>query len=910
MMAGLRGVRPRGRGGRRAARRRGPAADARPRPPCACATASAMLTDGPFAETREQLGGYYLVDAADLDEAIALGGRRSPAPPAAPSRSARSWTTRRPRAEAPAAKTRRRAAERRPAIDLDRLFRRESGQAVALLARVARRPRPRRGGRPGRVRGRARALAARRRARATRRRGSSTVARRRAIDRIRRRAPLRAQRAARRGWRRSRRGRARGGRGGGSVSPIPDERLRLIFTCCHPALAPEARVALTLRAARRADHGRGRARVPGLRAGDGAAPRAREGEDPRRAASPTSVPRDADLPARLGSVLATLYLVFNEGYAATAGDALVRRELCAEAIRLGARAVRADARRARGARPARADAAARLAPRGARGRGGRLVLLADQDRARWDRAAIAEGSRWSSARSRCGGSGAYVLQAAIAAEHARAAGRGHRLGARSRRSTTRLRGSTRARSSRSTARSPWRWRAARRRGWRSPTSWPSALDGYHLFHADAGRPAAPARPRRGGGGRLRARARAGRQPGRARVPRGRLREVGGVETCDAHDERVRGRDHRLDRLRGRPRRAGGRRPGAGERGRPLRAAATSTSPVHPVDLGAALEGVDVLVEYTSHEAAKRHALAALERGVAVVIGSSGLTAEDFEEIEAAATAAGVSARLRQLLADRRDGAGGRAARRPAPAVVGGNRLRERGQGRRAERDGARAGREARRRAQPRSRGRSTRSHGPREARGTDVAGTRVHSVRLPSFVVSTEVVFGLPDERLTIRHDAGGTPGALRGGHAAGGASRAVELTGLVRGLAKLLAGDGSATREAADRPAVEAFLRERSALRVARLGVLEQPPSIRRCWRGRRRAGGRAHLRHRGRPVRGADLSRRRARSAHGAIAAVRGAHAAAGCTAVADHHQRQPRGAALLRGVGAAAALHARAV
>jgi RNA polymerase sigma-70 factor (ECF subfamily) len=131
------------------------------------------------------------------------------------------------------------------------------------------------------------------------------------------------------------------------------------------------------------------------------------------------VPRAADLPARRASVLATLYLIFNEGYAATAGDALVRRELCAEAIRLArllcelmpdepeavallALMLLHDSRR-----DARVDAA------------GRLVLLADQDRSRWDRAEIAQGTALVERALALGDRGPYVLQAFIAAQHAR-----------------------------------------------------------------------------------------------------------------------------------------------------------------------------------------------------------------------------------------------------------------------------------------------------------------------------------------------------------------------------------------------------------------------------------------------------------------------------------------------------------
>ena len=204
-----------------------------------------------------------------------------------------------------------------------------------------------------------------------------------------------------------------------ATSPIADERLRLMFTLCHPALAPESRVALTLRA------------LGGLTTGEVAraflvsepamAQRLVRAKRKLRAAGIRyELPRAEDLPARLRSVLATVYLVFTEGYASTAGDALVRRELCAEAIRLGRLLVELmpgepealgllalmllhDARR-----EARVDA------------GGALVLLEDQDRDRWDGEAIAEGLALVARAQAAGPPGPYVLQAGIAAEHARA----------------------------------------------------------------------------------------------------------------------------------------------------------------------------------------------------------------------------------------------------------------------------------------------------------------------------------------------------------------------------------------------------------------------------------------------------------------------------------------------------------
>jgi RNA polymerase sigma-70 factor (ECF subfamily) len=202
----------------------------------------------------------------------------------------------------------------------------------------------------------------------------------------------------------------------GAVSA--DERLELMFACCHPALAPEARVALTLRALGGLST-REVARAF-LVSEDAMAQRLQRAKHKLRTAGIRfEVPREPDLPARRASVLATLYLIFNEGYAATAGDALVRRELCAEAIRLArllcvlmpeepeALALLALMRLHDSRRDARVDAA------------GRLVLLDDQDRSRWDLAAIAEGTALVERALALGGGGPYALQAFIAAEHSR-----------------------------------------------------------------------------------------------------------------------------------------------------------------------------------------------------------------------------------------------------------------------------------------------------------------------------------------------------------------------------------------------------------------------------------------------------------------------------------------------------------
>ena len=370
------------------------------------------ITDGPFVDSKEVIAGFYVIEAPDLDAALAIartnpvvrdGGGVEVRPVHAAARAAG-------RALGEADGDRRRGGRRRRAPPRVGPGARRDGARRAG-------PGPGRGVRAGGVRLRPAAWAA----------GVpdnpaawlTTTARRRAIDAIRRDAALRSRLPLLVGDDEEERFIRRNVPSEKLSDAVPDERLRLIFICCHPALAQEAQVALTLRL------------VCGVTVPDIA--RAFLVSEPTMAARitrakkkiatariPYRVPRPADLPERLRAVLAVIHLLFTTGHTAPSGASLVRADLVDQAMHLARmlRELMPDDTEVRGLLALLLVTDARRATRV--DADGRLLRLEDQDRSRWDRAALAEADAMIVGSLRAAPPGRYVLQAAIASLYAEA----------------------------------------------------------------------------------------------------------------------------------------------------------------------------------------------------------------------------------------------------------------------------------------------------------------------------------------------------------------------------------------------------------------------------------------------------------------------------------------------------------
>ena len=375
-----------------------------------------VLTDGPFAETKEAFFSYYILDVADLDAAIAWAAEDAVRAPTARSRSGPCRSTRR---------TPEPLAAEVADLALERAYREEWTTLLATLAGPGgRRPRPSprtrvadafaaaavewpRQGVPARPGG-----------------WLTTVARRRAIDRLRRERPARPTKPPSTASSSSMRDDPDAGAdpAGHDQSGVGDDRLRLLFTCCHPALALEARVALTLRAVGGLARRRGRPCLPHQRDDDVPTARPGQAQGLRRPASPTACPPTASCPSASAACSTSSTSSSTRATPPPRGDELIRVELCARGHPPHPAGGRAPARPGRGRSgcsrcSCSPTPAARPAPTPTAGRS----ALEDQDRARWDRGRDRRGHAAALERALAlGAPGPFQVQAAIAALHAEA----------------------------------------------------------------------------------------------------------------------------------------------------------------------------------------------------------------------------------------------------------------------------------------------------------------------------------------------------------------------------------------------------------------------------------------------------------------------------------------------------------